>query len=101
MKSIAREHNWGYSQSRNDAEIAVGNLAAVPWLRGVTGNFLGSIARGRTKRNWGYVILRRNERGESEIWELGSGFRDWREAENQLMLAMEAIEERQEQHALL
>ena len=102
MESMTREHNCGCSQSRSESEIAIGNITAArfPWLTGQTGNVIGSIARGRTKRNWGYVILRRNGRGECEIWELASGYRDWREAEQQLMLAIEATEEHQRRYAL-
>jgi len=94
MKSITCNLNRRYLRLRSESGSALGNSAAdrFPWLEDETGNMLGSIARGRTDQNWGYVILGRNKRGESEIWELASGFRDWREAELQLMLAMDATE---------
>jgi hypothetical protein len=62
----------------------------VPWLEDLTGTVCGSIVRGRTKRNWGYVILRRSPRGEFRICEVANGFGDWREAELQLILAIDA-----------
>ena len=73
--------------------LAKGTADQFPWLAGKSGNVVGSISRGRTKGSWGYVILGRNDVGESEIWELGSGFRNWREAEQHLMLGIEATEQ--------
>ena len=95
MKSITHWDREEYPRSCGEPEIVIAGVTAdrVPWLAGQSGNVFGSIARGRTERSWGYVILGRNERGESEIWELASGFRDWREAELQLMLAIEATEQ--------
>ena len=94
MESITREQNRVCSHSRNEHDIATSDptTGQFPWLADAMGNIVGSIARGRTKRNWGYVILRRNSQGEFEIWKLASGFCDWRKAEHQLMLAMDADE---------
>jgi len=95
MESITRQHDRSCIQPHNESDIVIGNPTAgrFPWLADESGNLFGSIARGRTARNWGYVLLRRNEQGESEIWKLASGFRDWREAEHQLMLAIDAAEQ--------
>ena len=103
MESITREHDRVCSHLYNEPDIATGDPAAgrFPWLADATGNIFGAIARGRTRRNWGYVILRLNAQGESEIWKLASGFRDWREAEHQLMLAMDADEEHDCQSAVM
>jgi hypothetical protein len=95
MKSITHRHGEKHSRTCDEPEIVIAKVTGdrFPWLAGQSGNVSGSIERGLTKRSWGYVLLGRNERGESEIWELGGGFRNWREAEQRLMLAIEATEQ--------
>jgi hypothetical protein len=65
--------------------------AEVEWLAEATGNAIGLIARGTTAMNWGYVVLRRNDRGEYVFWDLQTRIGSRENARTQLTHTMDTM----------
>jgi len=74
--------------------FAIGRFigAEVEWFADEAGNSIGTIAQGTTNRNWGYVVLRRDEVGQYLIWDLKTGIESCDAARIQIVRAMEATQ---------
>ena len=64
--------------------------AEVEWLAEATGKTIGLIACGTTTMNWGYVVLRRDDRGEYAIHDLQTRIASRDAARTQIVHSMEA-----------
>ena len=62
------------------------------WLADGVGNIVGTIAEETTNANWGYAVMRRNDRGAYLYWDLKTGIESCDAARTQIVRVMEATQ---------
>ena len=67
--------------------------AEVEWFADEKGKVIGTVAEGPSSLGWGYVILRRNERGEYLFWDLKTRIGSCDAARVQMVRTMEATQQ--------
>ena len=58
------------------------------WSSDEAGNIIGTIAEGTTNRDWGYAVLRRDDGGKYQFWDLETGIESCDAARIQIVHAM-------------
>lgn len=91
IKSISRGELDQFLPHRGTIGRFIG--AEVEWFADKEGKIIGTIAEGTTNMDWGYVVLRRDERGEYLFWDLKTRIGSCDAARNQIVRTMEAIQE--------
>jgi hypothetical protein len=66
--------------------------AEAEWFSDEAGNIIGTIAEGTADLHWGYAVLRRNDGGKYQFWDLETGIDSCDAARIQIVHAMEAIQ---------
>ena len=62
------------------------------WFSDRVGNIIGTIAEGTTKTNWGYAVLRRDDRGMDRFWDIETRIDSCESARIQIVQVMEATQ---------
>jgi hypothetical protein len=88
IKSISQEEMDQFLPQRPNIDRFIG--AEAEWFSDEVGNIIGTIAEGTTNVNWGYVVLRRDDRGKYRFWDLETGIESCDAARIQMVHAMEA-----------
>jgi hypothetical protein len=87
IKSISREDIDQFLPHRYNIDRFIGS--EVEWLSDQVGNIVGTIAEGSTDANWGYAVLRRDESGKYQFWDLETKIRSRDAARMQITRAMQ------------
>ena len=66
--------------------------AEAEWFSDEAANIIGTIAEGRTDLHWGYAVLRRDDGGKYQFWDLETGIESCDAARIQIVHAMEATQ---------
>ena len=92
IKSISRGELQQFLPHRDAIGRFIG--AEVEWFADEEGKIIGTIAEGTTSKDWGYVVLRRDERGGYLFWDLKTRIESCDAARVQIVRTMEATQER-------
>ena len=66
--------------------------AEVEWLADQIGNIIGIVAKGTMTGKWGYAVLRRDEQGKYQYWDLKTGIDTRDAARLQMVRTIEATQ---------
>jgi hypothetical protein len=66
--------------------------AEVEWFSDQAGTIIGTIAEGTTNVNWGYAVLRRDDNGTYQFWDMETRIQSCDAARIQIVHAMEATQ---------
>ena len=97
IKNISQEKMDRFLPQRPNIDRFIG--AEVEWFSDEVGNIIGTIAEGTTNVNWGYVVLRRDDRGKYHFWDLETGIESCDAARIQMVHTMEAIRKSGQNHS--
>ncbi len=75
---------------RSNIDRSIG--AEAEWFSDEVGNVIGTIAEGTTNMHWGYAILRRDDGGKYQFWDLETGIESGDAARTQIVHVMEATQ---------
>jgi hypothetical protein len=90
IKSISRGELDQFLPHRSAIGKFIG--AEVEWFADGVGNIIGTIAEGATNRDWGYVVLSRDENGKYLFWDLKTRIESCEAARGQMVRSMEATQ---------
>ncbi len=66
--------------------------AEAEWFSDEVGSIIGTIAEGTTNKRWGYAILRRDDGGQYQFWDLETRIESCDAARIQMVRVMEGAE---------
>jgi hypothetical protein len=87
IKSISQEEMDQFLPHRFNIDQFIG--AEAEWFSDEVGNIIGTIAEGTTNMRWGYAVLRRDDGGKYQFWDLETGIESCDAARIQIVHAME------------
>lgn len=90
IKSISQEEMDQFLPRRFNIDRFIG--AEAEWFSDEVGNIIGTIAEGTTNMHWGYAVLRRDDGGKYQFWDLETGIESCDAARIQIVHAMEATQ---------
>jgi len=90
IKSISQVEMDQFLPHRFHIDRFIG--AEVEWFSDKVGNIIGTIADETTKMNWGYAVLRRDDSGKYQFWDLETRIRSCDAARIQIVRSMEATQ---------
>jgi hypothetical protein len=89
IKSISQKEMDRFLPHRFNIDRFIG--AEAEWFSDEVGNIIGTIAEGATNMHWGYAVLRRDDCGKYQFWDLETGIESGDAARTRIVHAMEAI----------
>ena len=90
IKNISQKEMDQFLLHRFNIDRFIG--AEAEWFSDETGNIIGTIAEGTEKTHWGYAVLRRDDGGKYQFWDLETGIESCDAARLQIVHAMEATQ---------
>jgi len=88
IKSISQIEMDQFLPCRFHIDRFIGAEAA--WFSDGVGNIVGTIAEGTTNLSWGYVILRRDDSGRYQFWDMETRIESCEAAQTRIVRIMEA-----------
>jgi len=90
IKSISQVEMGQFLPRRFHIDRFIG--AEAEWFSDAVGNIIGTIAEGTTNLPWGYVILRRDDGGRYQFWDMETRIESCDAARTRIIRIMEATQ---------